>query len=100
MGGGGGGALPGAPPATVAPGAQPTTLKSSLDWHSTLRTPAVNTEEGDEPKTDDDEEARQQVVRTDASIAAFRELIASTVVGPASNLNEGATLRHVTVVSM
>src|SRR5258705_13050564 len=31
-----------------------------------------------------DEEARQQVERTDAFIAAFRELIASTVVDPAS----------------
>jgi hypothetical protein len=31
-----------------------------------------------------DEEARQQVQRTDAFIAAFRELIASTVVDPAS----------------
>jgi hypothetical protein len=30
-----------------------------------------------------DEEARQQVERTDAFIAAFRELIASTVVDPA-----------------
>jgi len=31
-----------------------------------------------------DEEVRQQVERTDAFIAAFRELIASTVVDPAS----------------
>jgi hypothetical protein len=31
-----------------------------------------------------DEEARQQVERTDALIAAFRELIASTIVDPAS----------------
>ena len=31
-----------------------------------------------------DEEARQQVERTDAFIAAFRELIASTSVDPAS----------------
>src|SRR5262245_4450987 len=31
-----------------------------------------------------DEEARQQVERTDRFIAAFRELIASTVVDPAS----------------
>ena len=31
-----------------------------------------------------DEEARQQVERTDAFIAAFRELIASTAVDPAS----------------
>jgi hypothetical protein len=31
-----------------------------------------------------DEEARQQVERTEAFIAAFRELIASTVVDPAS----------------
>ena len=31
-----------------------------------------------------DEEVRQQVKRTDAFIAAFRELIASTVVDPAS----------------
>ena len=31
-----------------------------------------------------DEEARQQVERTDRFIAAFRELIASTVVNPAS----------------
>jgi hypothetical protein len=31
-----------------------------------------------------DEEARQQVERTDTFIAAFRELIASTVVDPAS----------------
>jgi hypothetical protein len=31
-----------------------------------------------------DEEARQQAGRTDAFIAAFRELIASTVVDPAS----------------
>ena len=31
-----------------------------------------------------DEEARQQIERTDAFIAAFRELIASTAVDPAS----------------
>jgi hypothetical protein len=31
-----------------------------------------------------DEEARQHLERTDAFIAAFRELIASTVVDPAS----------------
>jgi len=31
-----------------------------------------------------DEEVRQQVERTDAFIAAFRELIASTIVDPAS----------------
>jgi hypothetical protein len=31
-----------------------------------------------------DEEVRQQVERTDAFIAAFRELIASTVVDPTS----------------
>ena len=31
-----------------------------------------------------DEEVRQQVERTDAFIAAFRELVASTVVDPAS----------------
>ena len=36
------------------------------------------------PKPMTDEEARQQVERTDAFIAAFRELIASTVVDPAS----------------
>ena len=32
-----------------------------------------------------DEEVRQQIERTDAFIAAFRELIASTVVDPASS---------------
>src|SRR5262245_13370195 len=47
-------------------------------------THALTTDNKKMTKPMTDEEARQQVERTDAFIAAFRELIASTVVDPAS----------------